>query len=173
MVERERWVRVHSELWVITWFAWAPASMSLVAFTWAWVGRLREAASNRAALIVGAFILTSGVVFDLFGERLNAAAAEASDFARVARLYDILSAGWANGLYCAGGLILSVVAWRVGDLRGWAGVMGFLMWGIGLAMSAAVVVDNGPVMIVSGAAVMALFIPWCAWVGWRMRDISE
>ena len=42
------------------------------------------------------------------------------------------------------------------------------MWMVGLALTAMVVVDYGPGMIATGAIVMALYIPWAAFVGWKL-----
>ena len=85
--------------------------------------------------------------------------------------HTLLSPGIANGLYCAGGLLLSVVSWRSGWLRGWAGVTGFLTWSVGLSLTVFAFQNHREGVIVSGGLLMALFIPWAAWLGWRMRGL--
>jgi hypothetical protein len=170
--ERARWVAGHVLLWRATWLAWALASTSLLALTTVWVARLLELGVWHRAALVGWLLVAVGLCFDLAGEGLNALAPtqpgrSVADFAWAARWYALLSAGTANGLYCVGGLLLSGLSWRAGWLRGGAGVLGFAMWLVGLALTGMVIIDNGPGMIVTGAAVMLLFIPWAALVGWR------
>ena len=64
---------------------------------------------------------------------------------------------------------LSLLAWRVGFLRGAAGVLGLVMWSVGSALTVAALVDHRELVVVTGAGVMALFVPWAAVVGWRLR----
>jgi hypothetical protein len=178
MAERHRWVAAHAPLWVATWLLWALASMSLAAFTFVWTARLLELGAPRRWAMLGCAVVTAGVFFDLAGESVNvvwltAPGQTVTEFARGARLYGVLSAAIANGLYCVGGLLLSALAWRVGWLRGGVGVLGFAMWGVGLALTVAAVHDNGPAMVVSGGGVMALYVPWAALVGWRLGEMGE
>jgi hypothetical protein len=42
------------------------------------------------------------------------------------------------------------------------------MWLIGLVLTGMALLDHGPGMIVTGGLVMALYMPWAAWVGWRL-----
>jgi hypothetical protein len=172
--ERLRWVQRHVGGWAATWTCWALASMSLTAFAAVWVARLVECGASRRAAATGFLLLALGLPFDLVGESFNlvwptgSRMLSVADFLRGARLYALLSAATANGLYCAGGLVLSVVSWRLGWLRGWVGVLGFLVWGVGLGLTAAVLLESGPAMITTGAGLMALFIPWATLVGWRL-----
>lgn len=83
-------------------------------------------------------------------------------------MYTVASVVIANGLYCVGGLILSWVAFRRGWLTGPMAFLGMAMWLDGLLLSAAGLVYERWLMIVTGAVLMMLFIPWSAWVGWRM-----
>ncbi len=174
MAERMMWVTEHVALWSATWMAWVLASMSLIAFSLAWAATLLERGAWRGWAILGFAIILLGLLFDLAGESLNLMwptrrGLSVAEFAWGARLYAFLSAATANGLYCIGGLVLSAVAWQIGWLRGWAGRLGFLMWIIGIGLTVMVILDHGPGMIVAGAGVMALFIPWAAIVGWKMR----
>ena len=83
-----------------------------------------------------------------------------ADFAWCGEAYAFLSAATANGLYCLAGLILSTLSWRVGLLRGWVGLLGMATWVVGLALTVMVVLDEGRAMIVTGGAVMMLYLPW-------------
>jgi len=98
---------------------------------------------------------------------LTRAGISVDEFARIARLYGIVSAVLANGLYCLGGLVLSLVSWRAAWLRGWLGILGFIMWSVGMFLTLTALVDFRLGMVLSGGAVMALFIPWAALVGSR------
>jgi hypothetical protein len=172
--ERLRWIHRHVAGWVATWICWSLASMSLIAFTAAWASRLLEWEAPRRWVVVGFGLVALGLPFDLAGEGFNlvwptqTGPLSTEAFLRGERLYALLSAGIANGLYCLGGLLLSVTAWRSGWLRGWVGGLGFLTWGVGLVLTGMVAVDNTRGMIATGAVVMALFIPWAALVGWRL-----
>jgi hypothetical protein len=173
MRQRAAWVAGHPALWSATWMVWVLASMSLFAFTIVWAARLLEVGSAPRWVRTGCGMIGIGVLFDLVGESINLVGSTlpqltVAQFAGYARTYALLSAGTANGLYCIGGLLLSVLAWRIGWLRGWVGLMGLVMWTVGLGLTAMVVADNGPGMIATGAAVMVLYIPWSALVGWRL-----
>jgi hypothetical protein len=173
MDERLRWVKGHVALWTTTWFLWSLASMSLVAFAVAWTVGLMEQGASRGMAVFGCCVLALGLPVDLVGETLNLAwpahpGLTVTEFAWGARLYAILSAGIANGLYCTGGLILSILAWRSGWLRGSIGVLGIVMWGIGIALTVTAILDWGIGMIATGAGVMILYVPWAALVGWKL-----
>jgi len=173
MAARRQWVAEHVPLWVATWTCWSLASMSLLAFTLAWTLHLRECGAPRILVLAGCLTVAVGLLFDLVGESLNLMwptrpGITDADFAWGAHLYAILSAGTANGLYCVGGLVLSAASWRIGWLRGWLGFAGFVMWGIGLALTGAVILGSDRGMIVTGGGVMMLYIPWAALVGWRL-----
>src|SRR5262249_41705516 len=122
--------------------------------------------------IAGCAIILLGVPIDLVGECLNMMGLTrpglaVEEFARIAWLYGLVSAALANGLYCLGGLVLSLVSWQAAWLRGWLGVVGFVMWSVGMLLTLTALVDFRLGMVVSGGAVMALFVPWAAVVGWR------
>ncbi|HMF18971.1 MAG TPA: hypothetical protein VKE98_17315 [Gemmataceae bacterium] len=177
MAQRRDWVGNHVPLWVLTWFLWALASMSLGAFVLVWTGRLLEVHVPRFWTIIGCAVVLIGIPFDLAGECVNVMALtqpgiSVDEFAHVARLYGILSAVIANGLYCLGGLILSGVSWQAGWLRGRLGILGLVMWSVGILLTLTAIIDFRMGMVVSGGAVMALFIPWAAMVGWRLTANS-
>jgi hypothetical protein len=49
------------------------------------------------------------------------------------------------------------------------GIAGFVMWLIGLALTLMVVLGQERGTIATGAAVMLLYIPWAAVIGWMLR----
>jgi hypothetical protein len=178
LVERQAWVKQWTPIWVAAWLVWSLASMSLLALMVVWSERLIEMGVARTHAIFGCVVVAAGLVCDLTGETLNVAwvtrpGHSVDDFARYARLYLWLGAGAANGLYCVGGLWLSSLAWRVSQLRGWLGALGFAMWTVGFALTAATIGDHRVSMIVTGAGTMILFIPWAAGLATRLEPAAD
>jgi hypothetical protein len=165
--DRQTFVLEHTGLWVAAWFTWALSSISLLGFCAAWAAKI---ARPRAMLACALLVIAVGVGFDLFGETLLVAQAtreqSVAEFTSVVRQYQFLGPGIANGLYCVGGTVLSIAAWRSGWLRGAVGILGFLVWGVGFGLTAAALADHRWAMIVCGAGVMLLFLPWSALVAW-------
>ena len=50
--------------------------------------------------------------------------------------------------------------------------MGYVMWIVGLGLTAATLVEHRQGMIATGGGVMVLFIPWAGMMGWRLRPHS-
>jgi hypothetical protein len=176
--QRAAWVRSHPAAWSATWMLWALASMSLLAFTIVWAARLLQEGAPRQWVFLGCAVLGVGVLFDLVGESINLVGptlpgCTVEQFAIFVRTYGLLSAAIANGLYCIGGLVLSALAWHIGWLRGWVGLLGFVMWTIGLGLTVMALVNNGPGMIATGGGVMLLYIPWSALVAWRLPQPAK
>jgi hypothetical protein len=172
---RATWVKQWMPVWTATWAAWALSSMSLLAFLIVWSERLVELGAARNVIVGSCLVCACSVVFDLCGETVNIVWLTRPDqtfaeFARGARLYAILGAGVANGLYCIAGFALSWVAWRVGHLRGWLGTLGFVMWTVGMNLTLVTIPDYRSGMIVTGAGTMALFIPWVTCVATRLGN---
>jgi hypothetical protein len=174
VAQRQRWVLASIGLWTVAWSLWSLASMSLLALCVAWAMRLCQATSAARWAIAACVVIAAGLACDLCGETIMIGRAARGDltreqFAATMRGYELLGPAAANGLYCAGGLLLSCVSWRRGWLRAWPGVMGFAMWIVGLGLTAATLVEHRDAMVVTGAGVMLLFIPWAGVMGWRMR----
>jgi len=170
---RANWVARSAALWCSVWFAWVIASLSLLALFVVWATRLVALGASVGIVALGCAICAIGLVFDLSGElvnivRLTRAGISVEQFARGARLYALLGAATANGLYCIGGLMLSEVSRRVGLLTGWLGLVGFVMWTVGIALTVMAILDNRLGMILSGAGVMMLFMVWAVCLGWRL-----
>ena len=170
---RAAWVLEWAPVWTATWVAWALSSLSLLAFLITWSQRLVERGAARAAVAGCCLVCAVGLAFDLSGEavnivRLTRPGQSVAEFARGARLYAVLGAGVANGLYCVAGPLLSAMAWRVGQLRGALGVAGFVMWAVGMSLTIVTIFDYQFGMNAAGGATRALFIPWAACVAWRL-----
>jgi hypothetical protein len=172
LADRQQWVLDHSFLWAFVWFFWVLSSLSLPAFLAAWIFSLRDKARAPSWTWVAVALAGLGVLFDLSGELLYitwlpAASRTLLEFEWGVRAYSLLSAAAANGLYCMSGLLLSIVSFRLGFLRGPTGSLGFLLWMVGLGLTLAALLDHRLGIIITAAGTMALFIPWAAWVGWR------
>jgi hypothetical protein len=173
MAGRMEWVTAHLPWWSSTWLLWTASSMGLLPFCLVWSGRLLELGASRTAVVAGCLMVSAGLLFDLTGEAIQVMGPSApgltlEDFSRASRGFDLLSAGVANGLYCAGGLLLSVQAWKSGLQRGWAGIAAFTMWAVGMSLTAAAIFNHRLGMLASGAGVMILFIPWAAWTAFQL-----
>jgi hypothetical protein len=171
--QRHQWIVESTGLWVATWTLWSLSSLSLLAICSAWSIELHRA-TKRCAVIAGCVIIAIGVCFDLSGETVMIVQLTRHDltlagFSHAARTYQLLSPALANGVYCLGGFVLSCVAWGSGQLRGVIGVVGFAMWFAALILTLATLVNHAAVMTASGAAIMLLYLPWAAALGWRLR----
>jgi hypothetical protein len=170
---RHQWIVESTGIWIATWSLWALSSISLLAICLAWSNQLQRA-RKRPAVSIGCAIIAIGVCFDLSGETVMIVQSTRHDltaygFASTARLYQLLSPAIANGTYPIGGLILSYVAWKTGQLRGIAGAAGFAMWFIAFLLTLATLVSHTFVMTASGAMIMVLYLPWATTLGWRLR----
>lgn len=173
IAQRAEWVGDHAASWTVLWVGWMVASTSLLALFIVWGKHLARLGGNRAGIVAGCVLCAIGLACDLTGElvniRLTRSGISVAQFASEARLYALLGAGAANGLYCLGGLVMSAISWRCRFQRDWLGLLGFLMWTIGIGLTVAAALDHPPSMVVTGAGVMITFIPWAALTGWRFR----
>ncbi|MCZ6493243.1 MAG: hypothetical protein O6933_04110 [Planctomycetota bacterium] len=164
--ERVRWVAESTPQWTTCWLLWVIASLGIAALFVVWGQRLAERSASRTALIVGCAVCAIGVPFDLVSETLNIVVLTSpqpvEQFAQTARACAFLGAGIANGLYCVGGVILSFVSWKTGFQRGWLGLFAMAMWSAGLALTATTFFEHREAMVVTGAVLMVLFLPWSA-----------
>jgi hypothetical protein len=176
LMERQRWILESSPLWATVWVAWVLSSLSILAFFTVWARQLKTRFSLKgAALWVALGLGALGVPFDLTGELINIVwltdpSNSLERFTRGTELYLLFGAAIANGLYCLAGLQFSRLSWKTGFLKNGVGVLGFLMWGVGIALTVTTLLHHRPGIVATGAGVMALFIPWAAWAGWRFKD---
>jgi len=166
---RRLFVAAHAGAWTLAWTLWSLSSLSYGALLAVWWSRVR---GSRLALL-GLSAGIAGLPLDLAGESACAAlmaggGASAEAFASAEGTFRLASALAANGLYTAGGAALTIASARSGFLRGPVLVLGGTVWVAGLALSIAAVVGSGGAMTASGAALMALFIPFAAGLWLRL-----
>lgn len=164
-------------IWRLGWAVWMAAAVSLIGLYAWWAARVRA----RRWAILGVLAAAAGLVCDLSGESLLIAwlperAAQMlaaggndpaqSDFASMQQRATALTAGWANGLYTLGGIVLTLASTR---LRGWFLGMTWCIWiaGIGMSVSAAAGALTG--IMVSTAVLFPLFIVWSFMLGRVLR----
>jgi hypothetical protein len=113
---------------------------------------------------LAAGLAIAGLACDFFAESLYIGWLP-DRLAELQRVASLVSGGGANGLYTAAGITLTLAStWLRGPLRWWA----WAIWLSGLALSVSTVIGFTPGMIASGAALMTLFVPWTAVLGWRL-----
>jgi hypothetical protein len=173
---RHAWVNEHRALWTAVWLAWSGSSLSLLAVVNLWTNRLfhwRDARLQIAAL-AACVVVGCGVVLDLCGETsLIAWAARpglpVTSFEVAVKWYQLLSPAAANGLYCLGGVVLSLLSRQVGLTRGLVGLLGMTMWLVGLGLTVATLAGSTRWMGVTGAGVMLLYLAWAPLLALRLR----
>lgn len=175
--QRQQWILESTGTWVAAWTCWSISSTSLLAVCLAWSIELRRR-TQRRLIMVGCALIAMGVCCDLSGETVMIVQLTRHDltlagFSHAARAYQWLSPVIANGLYALGGFILSCVAWKSGQLRGATGAAGFVMWFAALILTLATLVNHTAIMTASGAAIMLLYLPWAATLGWRLRNTAD
>jgi hypothetical protein len=164
LADRQRWILGSVPLWTTVWLVWVLSSLSLIMFFSLWGRKLK----NRWAWLIGV-----AVAFDLAGEfhyivLVTDPGRTLPQFSDAVSRYSLLSAAVANGLYCVLGFAFSVISWKQSFLKGAAGLLGLAVWVSGFALTATVLLQNRLGTVVTGAAVMTLFIPWAAVVGSRL-----
>jgi hypothetical protein len=157
---RAAYVASHLLEWRVGWMLWVAAASTLIAFFAWWSAR----ASRRALAVAGFAVGALGLFFDATAESIFVGwMPERMDLARRAA---VLSGGVANGLYCSGGLLLTLAIPDLPSaLRRWS----LAIWVAGLGLTAATVAWSVPWIVACTAAVMALFLPWVVVVGRRLR----
>jgi hypothetical protein len=161
MTRRIEYVTQNPVAWRGGWLTWNAAALSLLAF-FAWWGERVP----RPAWAIGGFVIGSiGVCFDL--------ACEALYIGWLPRDFDVIApaGSWtmgvvANGLYSLAGAVLTLATPR---LTGWFRAWGWAVWAAGFAL--AIVVFLGSVIgtVIATAVMMALFCPWVALAGWKLK----
>ena len=159
-------------MWRFGWAIWMAAAVSLVSLYAWWASRVR----SRHWAILGVMAAAAGLVCDLSGEALLIAwlparasemlAGGGDDFAIIQQRATALTAGWANGLYTLGGIILTLVSTR---LRGWFLGMTWCIWLAGIGMSLSTAAGSVSGIMVSTAVLFPLFIVWSFMLGRELR----
>ncbi len=158
---RATYVASHLLEWRIGWFVWIAAGTSLVAFYAWWAARL----PNWPLGLPGAAVGALGLVVDRLGLSLLVGSAP-EGLEAAAPLVTLSSAVLGNGLYTAGGAILTFLTDSLSPLlRAWA----WVLWTTGLVLSVASLLEWTLVVIAGSVLLFALLPPWCILVGKRLR----
>ena len=137
------------------------AALSLLGFYAWWGARLRRPRWAMAAIGIAAI----GLVCDLFAESLYIAWLPAN-IEVLQPLAALLTSGAANALYTAGGVVLTLATpWR----SRWMRALAWGAWTAGAVLTLAALVGSVAGMAAGGAALIALFCPLAAWMGYDQR----
>ncbi|MGH2537957.1 MAG: hypothetical protein ACRDHL_11225 [Candidatus Promineifilaceae bacterium] len=159
--ERARYIGQNLAAWRGGWALWMAAALSLVTFIAWWGARLPA----RGWALTAFLVAVAGLGCDLLAESLYIGWLPAH-LEQLQRPASLLTGGAANGLYTAAGILLTLTD------RSLAGRLRALAWGVwlsGILLSATTVAAFVPGMVASGAALMTLFVPWSALMGWKRR----
>jgi hypothetical protein len=176
LAERAAYVAQNPVLWRAGWGLWMAAALSLLGFYAWWGARLPASGWGIAAVAIAA----AGLACDLLADSLYIGWWP-DHLGELHQLGSLLSGGAANGLYTLGGILLTLApqfSSRIpmetaglgtpalkGRLRVWA----WVIWASGLGLSASTLTGSVAGMVVSGGLLMALFCPWAAVIGWKLR----
>jgi hypothetical protein len=161
LAERAAYVAQNPVLWRAGWGLWMAAALSLLGFYAWWGARVKVSGWGIAAVAVAA----TGLACDLLADSLYIGWWP-DHLGELHRAGSLLSGGAANGLYTLGGILLTVGTPALkGRLRAWA----WAVWASGLGLSASTLTGSVAGMVVSGGLLMALFCPWAAVMGWKLR----
>jgi len=185
---RAAYIAENAVEWTIGWASWMLAAMTLLGFYAWWGSRIagsqergagsEEDASRRLdSATLAVLIAAAGLVFDFTGEGLltlvlveHATSAELAAFAHVERMFTLLSAGAANGLYTLAGVLLTLAT---PDLPRWVRAAMWATWLAGGGMTVAGLWGYVGGMVASTVVLFPLLIAWTAWMGFRWRTSYE
>ncbi|MGH2450445.1 MAG: hypothetical protein ACRDGE_04080 [Candidatus Limnocylindria bacterium] len=153
---RAAYVRENAGLWRAGWSLWVIAAVSLLVFYRWWAGRI-------GASVAPVAVAAAGFAVDLVAESLLIAVVP--DRPDLARLSFVLTGGPANGLYTLAGALLSL---RTPGMSGTFAIWSWAIWTLGAILSVVSVVEAPRAIAVAGAALFALFLPWCVAMGRRL-----
>ena len=159
--QRAAYVAQHPVLWRGGWALWMAAALSLLGFYAWWGACLPSSAWATIAFVVAAV----GLASDLTAESLFIGWLP-RDLEVIQPAGSILTGGVANGLYTVAGVILTLKTKALaGPLRWWA----WMTWLSGFCLSAFTLTGNRLGMAISAGALMTLFCPWAARMGWKLQ----
>jgi hypothetical protein len=166
-VVRMEYVASHPWQWRAGWGIWIAASSSLAAF-YAWWGAHLPA--RKGVAITAFHLCLAGMSADLFAESLYIGwwpdlAGAPERIAALAPAALILTGAVGNGLYTAGGILLTLAT---PSLRGAPRAAAWGIWGAGAALTFFSVAGNAAGIAISSAILFILFCPWVAWLGWAL-----
>jgi len=154
------YVAGHVTVWRAGWLLWIAAAISLLAFFAWWASRLER--SVLVWLALG--IACAGLAFDLVAESLLLSWSP-ERYLDVAPTAFRLTGIGANGLYSVAGLILTA---RTPVLPRRLAEWSWIVWLLGLALAAAIVIGSDVGARLLTATLFALLVPWLVLFGRRM-----
>lgn len=163
----------HRIIWFAAWFLWMMSAFGLLLFCFYFLQFIPGSALTYYAL----GIVAIGIVPDITAEFIfatvlpwiGANAVGATDITRqiyteqfraLEYLAVILTGGFGNGAYNAGGLMLNLMAFKNPALPRWLLWLGIPSWLLGLALSAATILHESSWMRIFTAVSMALSVTW-------------
>ena len=172
---RAAYVNEHAMLWRVGFGTWMAAGMSVLGFYAWWAARVQNHRLALAALAVAG----AGLACDLVGEALYVGwlpwlANEAylgvpgalDRFAAVQRAGTVLTAVFANGLYTAAGVALTLATPRLPRV---AAVLAWTVWAAGAAMTVAGLFDSSRALMASSAVLFPALVCLCLLLARRLR----
>jgi hypothetical protein len=154
------YVAGHVAVWRAGWLLWIAAAISLLAFFAWWASRLERS----VAVWVALGIACTGLAFDLVAESLLLSWSP-ERYLEVAPTAFRLTGIGANGLYSVAGLILVA---RTAVLPRWLAEWSWIVWLLGIALAAAVLIGSDVGARLLTATLFALLVPWLVLFGRRM-----
>lgn len=161
VAQRAAYIAEHPILWRGGWVLWMAAALSLLGFYAWWGARLLTPAWGLVAFAVAA----AGLACDFLAESLFLGWLP-MDLETITRIGVYLTGAAANGLYTLAGIILTLAT---SSLRGFVRVWTWAVWASGLSLTVSTIAGSVTGIFVSTAVLMALFCPWAAVMGWKLR----
>lgn len=150
------YIRENAWLWRIGWSTWVVAAISLIVFYAWWSRRVR---SGRLPLWIAVVAFAADMVAEA---TLIIVVPWRPELSREAFL---VTGGLANGLYTLAGIALTRAT---PNLSGGFATWTWIMWAVGLALSAVTLLEVPLAIAATSAVLFALFIPWCVAMGRRL-----
>lgn len=163
--------------WALMWTTWTMASLSLFGFYWTLARRLQPEQPRLVRQV--SILMLLALAVDVSGQVVYATMtpglAREMLFGRAAdpqlliarflwseRIPALLSGAIANGLYTLCGVLIAAATVRDPRFPAWLRRLGWPVWAMGLALSAATVMDAPLLVGLATGLTMGSFMLWCA-----------
>ncbi|MFO1464303.1 MAG: hypothetical protein U1F66_11050 [bacterium] len=181
---RLQYISSHPRLWTFAWLTWIFAAVSLIYFLVHW-GCLLESLEphrRRGKIVFAVLVGCLGMIPDTLAETLyigliprlaalgqaktGEALPTALDHIRMwQQNLNMLTGFLGNGLYCIGGMTLTLLSIQVGGFPKKWSFPALLIWTAGFALSAATLLDHHVLLKVATALTMSTFVAWTGGLG--------
>lgn len=180
------YVEDHRVAWTLSWLVWIGAALSLVYFLTAWGAWLKRGTEERfhAAARFGALVGALGLVPDTIAETLyigivprfagmipsgppEAVTDVLNQFAIWETAATFFTGFLGNGLYCVGGLTLTLVSLKAARASRGVFLAGLPTWIFGFGLSAAALFQHEMGLKIFTALTMASFTVFSGLIAWR------